>query len=169
MASSPEPERSNKASESSSFTHFQQTYGPALLTPRSSSCASSSTSTATEGILQGELLNSATAEGRTSKINDTKESSSLFVWELLLYIPIFLQSIFGSLHIVRSLALGWLIQQASTRAPVWLGLQHLEELVRKVDTHAWPPPALLFLAVLTITALVVHPDGFTWVLLRKLR
>ena len=171
MASSPEPDRASE------FTHFQQTYGPALLMPqRSASFASSaslSTSTATDGVLlQGEpLLHSATtAERRAAKTADdcTKESS-VFVWELLLYIPILLQSLFGSLHIVRSLALGWLIQQASTRAPGWLGFQHLEELVRKIDTHAWPPPALLFLAVLTITALVVHPDGFTWVLLRKLR
>jgi hypothetical protein len=33
----------------------------------------------------------------------------------------------------------------------------------------WPPPALIGLALLTIVALVVHPDGFTWILFRKLR
>ena len=35
--------------------------------------------------------------------------------------------------------------------------------------HAWPPPALKALALLTIVALVIHPDGLTWVFLGKLR
>lgn len=35
--------------------------------------------------------------------------------------------------------------------------------------HAWPPPALTALALLTIVALVIHPDGLTWVFLGKLR
>jgi len=39
----------------------------------------------------------------------------------------------------------------------------------KSDPHAWPPPALTGLALLTIFALVVHPDGLTWILLGKLR
>lgn len=34
---------------------------------------------------------------------------------------------------------------------------------------SWPPPALVALAVLTILALVVHPDGLTWIMLRKIR
>ena len=34
---------------------------------------------------------------------------------------------------------------------------------------AWPPPALVALAALTILALVVHPDGLTWIMLRKIR
>ena len=34
---------------------------------------------------------------------------------------------------------------------------------------AWPPPALVGLAILTIVALVVHPDGMTWIVLRKIR
>lgn len=49
-----------------------------------------------------------------------------------------------------------------------------------VNTNAWsvayysymgknsPPPALAGLAVLTIIALIVHPDGFTWIILGKL-
>lgn len=35
--------------------------------------------------------------------------------------------------------------------------------------QAWPPPALVVLAILTIAALVVHPDGMTWIVLRKIR
>jgi hypothetical protein len=34
---------------------------------------------------------------------------------------------------------------------------------------AWPPPALVALAILTIVALVAHPDGMTWIVLRKIR
>jgi hypothetical protein len=39
----------------------------------------------------------------------------------------------------------------------------------KLDPHAWPPPAFTALALLTVFALVVHPDGLTWILLGKLR
>jgi hypothetical protein len=35
--------------------------------------------------------------------------------------------------------------------------------------NAWPPPGLVKLAILTVLTLIVHPDGYTWVLLRKLR
>mmetsp|Transcript_52549 Transcript_52549/g.58744 ORF Transcript_52549/g.58744 Transcript_52549/m.58744 type:complete len:823 (+) Transcript_52549:77-2545(+) len=39
----------------------------------------------------------------------------------------------------------------------------------KLDPHAWPPPAFTALALLTIFALVVHPDGITWIMLGKFR
>lgn len=39
----------------------------------------------------------------------------------------------------------------------------------RIDPHAWPPPAFTALALLTIFALVIHPDGLTWILLAKLR
>jgi len=39
----------------------------------------------------------------------------------------------------------------------------------KINPHAWPPPALTALALLTIFALVVHPDGLTWIMLGRLR
>ena len=37
------------------------------------------------------------------------------------------------------------------------------------DPHSCPPPSLALLAMLTVLAFVVHPDGLTWVLLGKLR
>lgn len=37
------------------------------------------------------------------------------------------------------------------------------------DPHAWPQQFLTALGVLTVFALVVHPDGFTWVVLRNIR
>ena len=39
----------------------------------------------------------------------------------------------------------------------------------ETDPNAWPPPTLLLLAALTLFALLVHPDGFTWILVGKLR
>ena len=41
--------------------------------------------------------------------------------------------------------------------------------IEKIDPYAWPPPAFTALALLTIFALVVHPDGGTWIMLGKLR
>ena len=38
-----------------------------------------------------------------------------------------------------------------------------------VDPHEWPQQFLTALGVLTVFALVVHPDGFTWVVLGKVR
>ena len=37
------------------------------------------------------------------------------------------------------------------------------------DYGSWPPPAFIILAVMTIVAFIVHPDGPTWILLGKLR
>lgn len=39
----------------------------------------------------------------------------------------------------------------------------------KGDNRAWPPPTLTALAVITLVAFVVHPDGPTWMFLGKLR
>ncbi|CAB9507560.1 expressed unknown protein [Seminavis robusta] len=38
-----------------------------------------------------------------------------------------------------------------------------------VNDGSWPPPGLVALAILTVVALVVHPDGMTWIMLRKIR
>mmetsp|Transcript_40374 Transcript_40374/g.121655 ORF Transcript_40374/g.121655 Transcript_40374/m.121655 type:complete len:975 (-) Transcript_40374:246-3170(-) len=35
--------------------------------------------------------------------------------------------------------------------------------------ETWPPPALTALAVITVVAFVVHPDGLTWIVLGKIR
>jgi hypothetical protein len=43
-------------------------------------------------------------------------------------------------------------------------LHHKQQVSR-----SWPPPGLVVLAILTIVALIVHPDGMTWIVLRKIR
>lgn len=35
--------------------------------------------------------------------------------------------------------------------------------------ETWPPPALLVFSLLTVVTLVVHPDGYTWIVLGKVR
>ena len=98
---------------------------------------------------------------------EEEEEFSIMFWELLLYIPVLLvQSVFGTFHIFRSLVLGhalrWFFQRQEQHPWEAAFLRHMER-------NAWPPPGLVVLAVLTITALIVHPDGFTWVILRKIR
>lgn len=41
--------------------------------------------------------------------------------------------------------------------------------VKSAFHYDWPPPTLVLLAILTVVALLVHPDGYTWVILRKIR
>lgn len=78
--------------------------------------------------------------------------------------PLLVQSVFGGFYIVRTIILGYTLQYSAqllslteTTAMQWLG------------KTATPPPALLGLALLTIAAFIIHPDGVTWILLRKLR
>jgi hypothetical protein len=53
------------------------------------------------------------------------------------------------------------------QSPLAASSNHLHH---KQQAHgAWPPPGLVALAMLTIVALVVHPDGMTWIMLRKIR
>jgi hypothetical protein len=96
-----------------------------------------------------------------------------YFWEILLYIPILFQSVFGTLSIVRSLVLGHAFHRLLQHAPPkWVSFPEgvLQVLPAAAKSHnAWPPPSLLYLAMLTIVALVVHPDGLTWIVLRKLR
>jgi len=112
---------------------------------------------------------------------DVGHKSSSF-WELVvsLYIPVLLmwlrRSISGTANLVHSLVfgqfLGYVSGNVSERMTEWTP-PWLHSLIQpsnsKLDPHAWPPPGLTILALLTIFALVVHPDGFTWVMLGKIR
>lgn len=93
------------------------------------------------------------------------------------FFPLFLQfmtyitNFFHSLVLVH--AARWIASPLAT-PPDWVGLAPdciawflaTDSNGRALD---WPPPGLIGLALLTIVALVVHPDGFTWILFRKLR
>lgn len=116
----------------------------------------------------------------TRKQQDEESSSS--TWELMLslYLPLMLLgfqhsfSITGNL--VRSLlSSGNTVQIFFGNMSEWMTEKSpwLKPLFSKggkgTDPHAWPPAALAALAILTVVALVVHPDGFTWVMLSRLR
>ena len=113
-----------------------------------------------------------------SEVNDNSSYWGLF---LKAYVPLimiwFRKSLFGPANLVRTMVVGqvmkWVVsgdfhEILSKKFP------RLEAILfpptnGKLDPHAWPPPAFTALALLTVLALVVHPDGLTWVLLGKLR
>ena len=87
---------------------------------------------------------------------DLKEETSSF-WEFCLYLPLLLQSLFGTLYFVRSLVLGHALSRLLTRLEEWSG------------PDAWPPPSFILFLGISLVTLIVHPDGFTWVLWRHVR
>ena len=111
-----------------------------------------------------------TAEAQDSPINE--DDTSHTVWHLLttIYLPIlflrFRRSFFGFANFVL-LGLRFLV--------TYLPMESLSQSpwfvtgAAKADQNSWPPPTLTVLAILTIFAFVVHPDGMTWIMLGKLR
>mmetsp|Transcript_21790 Transcript_21790/g.33101 ORF Transcript_21790/g.33101 Transcript_21790/m.33101 type:complete len:669 (-) Transcript_21790:213-2219(-) len=128
--------------------------------------------------------------------DDEEENSSTFwnvlkTWYLPLILVWFRRSMFGTANLIRSLLVGQfmrLVLAQCTELPKCIqvfvepspaftnnGDRSLSNLELPkwaqafVDPHAWPPPAFTFLAILTLLAFVVHPDGLTWFMLGKLR
>lgn len=99
------------------------------------------------------------------------ESWGFFMLEAILYIPMLMQSVLASMNFARSLLFGeavmLFLEKRSFHAPWWL--QRCQSVFLITNSNVWPPPSFLLLIALTIIALVVHPDGFTWVILRKTR
>jgi hypothetical protein len=101
---------------------------------------------------------------------DHEEGEELSFWDLLFswYLPLVLlwlrRSMFGTANLVRSLIVGQCLRLFLTQfgdLPKWAQ--------SFADPHAWPPPAFTLLALLTLVAFVVHPDGLTWFMLGKIR
>jgi hypothetical protein len=67
----------------------------------------------------------------------------------------------------------WLQQRAatgtSTGATSTSAQSWLQPFAGGTSAQTWPPPAFTILALLTFVAFVAHPDGFTWIMLAKLR
>ena len=115
-------------------------------------------------------------EGAIDEVEETmiKPLSSSWLrtlWIISLYIPFLIQLLFGaSFYIIRTLLLGYFLQYTVQFCTVaehwtfqWLGIENHGK------HNSTPLPALMGLGLLTLLALVVHPDGYTWVLLRKIR
>jgi len=111
----------------------------------------------------------------------------------------FRRSMFGPANLIRSIVVGQLMrfvfvddisERISEKLHRWLEIAFFQSSAAngnikgtnvgnvsamlgagsgKIDPHAWPPPAFTALALLTIFALVVHPDGLTWIMLGRLR
>jgi hypothetical protein len=109
----------------------------------------------------------------------------------ILFVPFWLKTIFGGVFFLRTLVLGYLVHammqfQTATEQAVmrWIGCGGggvtlgngsgcgIPAPLEGCGHHTkgpWPPPTLLGLGALTIVALIVHPDGYTWIFLRKIR
>ena len=104
--------------------------------------------------------------------NDNRNPASLWESFATLFIPFLLQSLGGGVHLIRSIFVTFFLQTL-LKSDSWAD----SKLYRSIMSFSpecsslpsWPPPSLIFLAALTITALIIHPDGFTWIALRKLR
>jgi len=118
-------------------------------------------------------------EGNNVSDHDEASTCSSF-WELTMtmYLPLLKRSISGIIMLVRTVIFGHLVRSIfgnvsksmNEKSPSWLSpmVQPMGPH-SKPDTKSWPPPALTALTLLTVFALVVHPDGFTWVVLGKVK
>lgn len=98
---------------------------------------------------------------------DDEESWGSLVLEAILYLPMLLmQSLWTSLHLAKSFLLGEAVLLFLEKQWWW---QRCQSVLFRIDSNVWFPPSFLLLVALTVVALVVHPDGFTWVLLGKTR
>jgi hypothetical protein len=109
-----------------------------------------------------------TEDGASEQSDDLPESSVISDIMASGFFPLFL----GLMTTIANFIASTLT--APMTPPGWIGkapdsvawLLAIDSNGKALD---WPPPALIGLALLTIVALVVHPDGLTWILLRKLR
>jgi hypothetical protein len=106
-----------------------------------------------------------------------------------LFLSLLLKPLFGSLYIIRSLFFGYILNYCMRLVSVterateqWISPMHLNAaaaitpctVAMNIDKglssqSSWPPTTLIVLAVLTIVALIVHPDGYTWIIMYKVR
>ena len=148
-----------------------------------SATSTTTTATATASFEEQEFFDPS--YGRFAQVPSCKEGhedySSATFWEMAmsLYLPVLLlwlrRSMFGTANLVRSLILGHCLRLLFGNMSEWITKRSpwlrpfLVHTGKQGDPHAWPPPALTALAILTVMTLIVHPDGFTWIMLGKLR
>ena len=123
------------------------------------------------------------SEGQDHRHDHDEDSTSATFWELLItmYLPLsalwLRQSVFGITVLVRTVLLGHLLRFVFGNLADWINEKSpwLHSLLQpmgphsKPDPKSWPPPALSALAFFTVVTFVVHPDGFTWVMVGKVK
>jgi hypothetical protein len=178
MASSTEVVTASEISESAPITSEEKTPTMSRLSHQSESSLALAEDDCLNQSSYGPYVNEDDTID-TGKQEDQEGSSS--AWELMLslYLPLMLlgfrRSMFVTANLVRSLILGHVVRFFFGSISEWMTEKTpwLQPLFSKggkgTDPHAWPPAALAALAILTVVALVVHPDGFTWVMLSRTR
>jgi hypothetical protein len=178
MASSTEVVTASEISESAPITSEEKTPTMSRLSHQSESSLALAEDDCLNQSSYGPYVNEDDTID-TGKQEDQEGSSS--AWELMLslYLPLMLlgfrRSMFVTANLVRSLILGHVVRFLFGSISEWMTEKTpwLQPLFSKggkgTDPHAWPPAALAALAILTVVALVVHPDGFTWVMLSRTR
>ena len=101
-------------------------------------------------------------ERTTSNGENRDNNVTLLESWMMLHMPLLLQPLWGGVEIIRSIFITYVLESL-------LMVKADNKFYRSiVMSESWPP-ALVFLAVVTLTALIIHPDGFTWIVLRKIR
>lgn len=122
-------------------------------------------------------LDSKQSDDSLNETNEDKEPDhvTLSFWQTLtvVYIPFLYQLLCDTLSTIQSIPVTYAFQ-TFFQSDEWT----IAKLYRSImppwletgtSVISLPPRSLVFLALLTITALVVHPDGLTWILYRRLR
>lgn len=156
---------------------------------------SDSTSKPSFGYVDNRKKNERRQQDENEEEEEEETSSSfwniLVTWYLPLILVWFRRSMFGTANLIRSLFIGQVMRLVLAQClelPKWIqvfvepppassssgdrSMSHLELpkwAQAFMDPNAWPPPAFTALAILTLLAFVVHPDGLTWFMLGKLR
>jgi hypothetical protein len=143
----------------------------------------STTTTSTNGYLAAvvvvapaeEVVRPAEEETAADDEDHSPRRSRFWDFFCSFLVPVLAQGIFGGFSIVRTIVLGYTLQNAMTQV-----LPAFSEKTTTTTTStstgvvvppwlATPPPAFIVLALFTVVAFVIHPDGFTWIFLRKSR
>ena len=103
-------------------------------------------------------------------------TSSIMQHVLELMISVGISLLFGGLYLVRTLIFSYVVHylillcSSLTEAERWIPQHVVAAAVMKgSSSRSWPPPTLIGLALLTIFMMIIHPDGFTWIFLYKIR
>lgn len=103
-------------------------------------------------------------------------TSSVMQHVVELVVSMGISLLFGGLYLFRTLLFSYVVHylilfsSSVTEAERWIP-QHVvaAAFLKGSSGRSWPPQTLIALALLTIFMMIIHPDGFTWIFLHKIR
>jgi hypothetical protein len=108
--------------------------------------------------------------------SDVWTTSNMMQHIVELVVSIGISLLFGGLYLFRTLLFSYVVHylilfsSSVTEAERWLPQQVVAAAFMKGDSgRSWPPQTLIGLALLTIFMMIIHPDGYTWIFLHKIR